>query len=522
MSAALSPVPKLQFFTAAGVPLVGGKLYSYAAGTTTPLATYTSSTGGTSNPNPVILDSRGEAAVWLGTPLYKLKLTTAAGAEIWTVDNITSLNDLETSLKAYFAATAGSSRVGFIQAGAGAAARTAQDKLRENLSLKDFGAVGNGVADDTAAVNAWFAAVLATGQTGYAPAGTYKCTSPIVFDYVSKQLTGFTLVGDGVQKTLFTSTVNTALAAAFSIVTSGGSIAVPAIGVYPKISQIGFLSSFGGTTFRVGYTDYSDQQNLVRFETWISNSSDNAAANCLEMNGCYGSYIQYNGGLGTVSAAGDNLRLRKTSFSEFFVSLGSTADISGSPTGTATGVRITDSFNYGNVFLAPDLEILDVAVRIESASAVKTRFIGGTIAGCRTTGVIATAGSDNEFFGVSPNLDPAVPFFGGGANAVGVKRTPTNVLQIEAPSSGGTVSISEFNETLKLTAGTLATLTINLPRNPGDTQRARIQTVGAITALTLGVGRVGDTIFDTVTTLAANSAVEYQYQAGGAQWLRIA
>ncbi len=86
--AVLSPPPKLQFFDANGVPLVGGKLYSYAAGTTTPLATYTSASETTFNTNPIILNSRGEAEVWLGSPLYKFKLTTAADVEIWTVDNI--------------------------------------------------------------------------------------------------------------------------------------------------------------------------------------------------------------------------------------------------------------------------------------------------------------------------------------------------------------------------------------------------------------------------------------------------
>ena len=518
--AILSPPPKLQFFDANGVLLVGGKLYSYAAGTSTPLATYTSAAETTSNTNPIILNARGEAEVWLGTPLYKLKLTTAADAEIWTVDNITSLSGLEASIKAYFAASAGSSRVGFIAAEAGAVASTVENKLRESLSLKDFGAVGDGVADDTNAVNLWFAAVLTTGKTGYAPAGTYKCTSPIVFDYVSKQLTGFTLIGDGVQKTLFSSTVTTALAAAFSLVTSGGSVAIPAIGVYPKISQIGFLSNFGGTTFRVGYTDYSDQQNLVRFECWISNSSDSATANCLEMNSCYGCNIQYNGGLGTTTAAGDNLRLRKCSFGEFFISMGSTADAGGNPVGTATGVRITDSFNYGNAFIAPDIEVMDVGVRIESNSSVKNRFIGGTFGSMKTFAVIGTAGSDNEFFGTNPNI--SVPFFGGGTNAIGVKRTPTNLLEIAAPSSGDTVSITEFNETVKLTpVSVLATLTVNFPRNPGDTQRIRLQTYDTITALTLGVGRVGDTIFDPVTTLVAGTAVEYQYQAAGVQWLRV-
>jgi len=88
--AILSPLPKMQFFSTGGAPLVGGKLYSYAAGTTTPLATYTTQAGTIANTNPIILDSRGEASVWLASAAYKLKLTTADDVEIWTVDNISS------------------------------------------------------------------------------------------------------------------------------------------------------------------------------------------------------------------------------------------------------------------------------------------------------------------------------------------------------------------------------------------------------------------------------------------------
>lgn len=88
--AILSPLPKMQFFSSAGVPLAGGKLYSYVAGTTTPLATYTTQAGTIANTNPIILDSRGEASVWLASSAYKLKLTTAADVELWTVDNISS------------------------------------------------------------------------------------------------------------------------------------------------------------------------------------------------------------------------------------------------------------------------------------------------------------------------------------------------------------------------------------------------------------------------------------------------
>lgn len=80
----------MQFESAAGVPLSGGKLYTYTAGTTTPLATYTDASGATPNSNPVILDSRGEAAIWLGAATYKFKLTDANDVEIWTVDYISA------------------------------------------------------------------------------------------------------------------------------------------------------------------------------------------------------------------------------------------------------------------------------------------------------------------------------------------------------------------------------------------------------------------------------------------------
>lgn len=69
----------------------------------------------------------------------------------------------------------GSSFVGFRQDGIGAVVRTAQDKIREWVSVKDFGAVGDGIADDTAA----FQAALDTGKEVRVPDGTYLITDSI-------------------------------------------------------------------------------------------------------------------------------------------------------------------------------------------------------------------------------------------------------------------------------------------------------------------------------------------------------
>lgn len=67
-----------------------------------------------------------------------------------------------------------SEQVKFTQGGAGAAVRTAQDKLRETISVKDFGAVGDGVTDDTEAINACFEHAIATRKTAFIPGGRYR------------------------------------------------------------------------------------------------------------------------------------------------------------------------------------------------------------------------------------------------------------------------------------------------------------------------------------------------------------
>jgi hypothetical protein len=87
------PFPRFRAFDTNGNPLAGGKLYSYAAGTSTPLNTYTSKTEGATNANPTILDSNGEADVWLGASAYKFVLKTSADVTLWTVDNVTFLNN---------------------------------------------------------------------------------------------------------------------------------------------------------------------------------------------------------------------------------------------------------------------------------------------------------------------------------------------------------------------------------------------------------------------------------------------
>src|SRR6185437_1160662 len=90
----LSPLPVQHFVDNNGVLCVGCKLFTYQAGTTTKQNTYTDSSGGTPNTNPVILNARGEANVWLDPSLsYKFVLSPSTDSDLptnpfWTVDQI--------------------------------------------------------------------------------------------------------------------------------------------------------------------------------------------------------------------------------------------------------------------------------------------------------------------------------------------------------------------------------------------------------------------------------------------------
>ena len=109
MAVSLSPIggAASQFFNAHGTPLSGGKLYTYAAGTTTPKATFTEASGLTAHTNPIILDSTGKVPggeIWLTAgQSYAFVLKSSADVLLGTYDNIRGINDTAfTSVPASF------------------------------------------------------------------------------------------------------------------------------------------------------------------------------------------------------------------------------------------------------------------------------------------------------------------------------------------------------------------------------------------------------------------------------------
>lgn len=203
---------------AAGVTLSGAKLYFYTTGTTTPAATYSNMGLSVANANPVVADSGGRFSDIFLNPatIYKATLKTSADVIVWTADPInsaalatadlaglikaSSLSSVGADLQAIMDKLAGTvnaasisntvsdqqaitDKLDFLATGTGAVTRSLGAKLRDVVSVKDFGAALDGTTDDTAA---WTAA-LATGKDILFPAGTSKITDKLAFSATEGQ-----------------------------------------------------------------------------------------------------------------------------------------------------------------------------------------------------------------------------------------------------------------------------------------------------------------------------------------------
>lgn len=241
-----------QFFDGNGNPLAGGKLYTYSANTTSPLACYTNESGSIAHTNPIILDSTGRVPggeVWLTDLVqYKFELYTYANVLIGSYDDISGINETVAASSVSFtgfkgqvgtvqdlADSDGSDWIGYLPASPGVA-RSAQDKMRDTVSVKDFGAVGDGSTDDTSAIQATINAVgAAGGGTVYFPAGTYKISSKLT---VANN--GVYLVGAGRRGTTLSPTAMSTDHILFDTVSNGG---LSHLAIIPSGAQTGSTAS---------------------------------------------------------------------------------------------------------------------------------------------------------------------------------------------------------------------------------------------------------------------------------------
>lgn len=86
-AAVIANYPLFHGFYPDGRPLIGGLLYTYQAGTSTPAAAYHDAAATQPHQNPITLDDRGEALIHIADPML-WRLETSTGVQLWTVDNI--------------------------------------------------------------------------------------------------------------------------------------------------------------------------------------------------------------------------------------------------------------------------------------------------------------------------------------------------------------------------------------------------------------------------------------------------
>ena len=373
------PIVTLSLFAGAGAQfldnngdiLSGGLIYTYTAGTTTPLTTYTTNLGTVAQPNPIVLDSAGRipgGELWLTIGYgYKFVTKDSNGVLIGTYDNVPSsaqppiTND--TSSIYYeegYSVTAGAFVIGdtylitsigttnfqligasanevgvhFIATGIGSGtgtaqfSRTAQARLQDFLSAKDFGAVGNGIVDDTFALQTALTAANLNNKTLFIPAGIYVTTSQLTVNGTTskKYLTvlGESKGADGLQGTIIkyigSPSSSVSVLEARNISTASFSnlqffandlagkafTCVPDAGVnyasgyyfqnvlFEKATQYGFYISGSSVGDRFNFQSCDFSYNPIGFYTGNFNSLSHAFTACAFNKSQYGIYI--NGG----------------------------------------------------------------------------------------------------------------------------------------------------------------------------------------------------------------------------------
>jgi len=289
--AGVAPInPRVQFLSSAGVPLVNGTVTVYLAGTTTLSNTWQDQALTTLNTNPITLDSRGEAQVWLDSSLtYKFLLKNVAGVTQWTVDNIAGplalvLTEIQiadyTALRAYTGGAKQVSVTGYLASAApsgtaGLFTRDDNDTTSADnggtiivasngkrwkravsgaVNVRWFGALGDGTTDDTTAIQAAINAVSPGKLYIPKPPGSYYLVTGLT---VSNALE---IVGDGWETALYSTT-----AAPIIIVTSAGRLSIS------DIKIIGSAGAFGagGNAAQHGIHFQSNSQNFAVRRVWV-------------------------------------------------------------------------------------------------------------------------------------------------------------------------------------------------------------------------------------------------------------
>jgi hypothetical protein len=274
------------------------------------------------------------------------------------------------------------------------------------INVKDFGAKGDNTHDDYDAIVAAFGVAAETKAPLYFPPGRYSVgTRPLRFP-IDPIMSGLSIYGDGHG----ISVIDAKSVVGSPQVSFQCNSPSPCHSVHLNVRDLGFETDTPGTGLAIGSMnlDVQDNVNELRLDVAVYNHNTQDSAVAVTLNRLYNPKVRL---IANVAGNGTALKLRQVSFGQFFGSYG--AGVYRLP-GDAyfrflrgVSVRITDSFNNGNVFLAMDMENVAVCVVSDSPANQGNTFIGGTFA-FKDFGVQSTAGSRLlvENPGVNPTEAP--------------------------------------------------------------------------------------------------------------------
>lgn len=231
------------------------------------------------------------------------------------------------------------------------------------LNLKDFGAIGDGLADDTQAIQSWIDAIVATGEKGFIPRGRYMSSERVLFPLPGDQQV--ILEGEGA----YQSVINTRRAPQNQgpqiHFYSNNPVPNNPTSTYPTVSNMCFASDTPGTVCAIALEDFSDNIGNANF-TNVSFRNDNSTlgpdAVSLQLNHVFCSSFNNVVCVGRVGY-GNALDLRASVFNTFTGSSFSNA---------GRGIRFRDTgssalASLNNLFNNTDIENVNYGIVVEEA-----------------------------------------------------------------------------------------------------------------------------------------------------------
>ena len=267
------------------------------------------------------------------------------------------------------------------------------------LTLTEFGADPTGTLACDAQWTAFIAAVMSSGREGFIPPGTYKFTSNATIDFGAASASAGAITLRGVK--------NRSILQLSGVGGSGPALLLTCTGTrssvfYANLLDISIRAACAGPAVQIGLPNHSVAFNSCTFNLEIKNTLASTSAVGLAVHGAYNCTfftVANNAGLG------DALQVTEMQFST----------VQGSYSNANIGVHLTNYYSFGNVFLGVDLEVVNTCVVIDSATATRNTFIGGTFVWSNGASpyraIDASAGAINRFIGV--NYGSASPYYAG-------------------------------------------------------------------------------------------------------------